>query len=99
LKSKSELSAKWVIGLTLCYPILLIFLFLSDSIDTNYAYQVFVDICIYISIPLFFLDWFLIIRSLRFEKTTLAYIGLIITIFYSLILVWVVFVFSNLKMC
>lgn len=73
LKSKSELLAKWVIGLTLSYPFLLIFMV--------------------------FLDWFLIIKSLRFEKTVLAYIGLIITILYSLIFMWFVFVFSNLKMC
>ncbi|RXM53646.1 hypothetical protein BOQ64_04720 [Chryseobacterium sp. CH25] len=71
MKTKAQILAQWVIGITIAYPILFFLVcFFKESIPDS-AISVLMNFCIYLMIPVLIINWIFSIWSLKLEKKIL----------------------------
>lgn len=95
MKTKAEILGKWVIGISIIYPVLMILLFcLYDFIGDPAASFLF-DLLVYLAVPVIIVDWLLTAWSLTLYKTSLGYVALFFSLLYLLSIAGIIYLFKD----
>ncbi|REC60709.1 hypothetical protein DRF65_19915 [Chryseobacterium pennae] len=99
MKTKAQILAEWVIGITVAYPVLiLITYFLFDNIKESVT-SILVGFCLYSAMPLLIINWVLSIWSLKLKKKMVGFWALFFTIISTFLFVFGFYLMNTVKMC
>lgn len=99
LETNAKKLAQWVIGITILYPVSLVFVIFLTNPLSHFTIQKLINIYFYFSIPIFVIDWILTICSLKIERKNIGFLALFFTIIYSTIFLIALYTINTVKMC
>ncbi len=95
MKTKAQILAEWVIGITIAYPVLILLIyFLRDFIA-----EPILVFSVYLIIPILIINWILSIWSLKLERKMIEFWALLSTIACTFILCVIFYLLTTVKMC